>query len=155
MGNCDCSMVDKTWRLLQSAVLPFVYFFLLALGCIYTFTERENASVKTSWIYVMTFNWIFVAIITYMFIRSLINMCRGSTSTDAETAKSMMRETCWLLGLVTASSFVTGLVWWVHAEDYTNDTWQREVAHHCWPLAIAGTLVTPFVGYSIANSMSA
>ena len=83
MGNCDCSMVDKTLRLLQSAVVPFVYFFLMLLGCICTFTLRENSSVKTSWIYLMTFTWIFVVITGIMLVRAIISMCRGITSVDS------------------------------------------------------------------------
>ena len=154
MGNCDCSMVAKTGRMFQTTVIPFVYFFLMALGCIYTFTLRENLSVKTSWIYIMVFTFIFILIATVMLVTALVNMCRGGdNSGDAELSKSLMRETCWWIGLVTSSCYLMGLVWWVYHENYTDDSWQLQVAHYAWSYSLAGTLVTPFVGYSIYYSM--
>lgn len=153
MGNCDCSMVAKTGRMFLNTVIPFVYFFLMALGCIYTFTLRENASVKTSWIYIMTFTFVFILIAVVMLVVAMVNMCREGTSSDTELFKSLMRETCWWLGLVTSSCFVMGLVWWVNHENYTDDTWQHEVAMYTWAYAVVGTMVTPFIGYSIYYSM--
>lgn len=153
MGNCDCSMVAKTWRTFQVTVIPFVYFFLMALGCIYTFTLRNNASVKTSWIYIMTFTFVFILIAVVMLVMALVNMCRGNTSSDSEMAKSFRRETLWWIGLVTSSSYLMGLAWWVYHEDHTDDTWQLEVAHYAWSYSIVGTLVTPIIGDYIYDSM--
>lgn len=146
-------MVAKTWRMVQTAVIPFVYFFLMALGCIYTFTLRENSSVKTSWIYIMTFTFIFILIATVMLVMALVNMCRGNTSNDAELAKSFRRETLWWIGLVTSSAYLLGLVWWVYHENHTDDTWQREVAHYAWSYSLAGLLLTPIIGDLIYDSM--
>ena len=108
MGNC--SAVTRTGRIINVAVIPIVYLFLMALGCIYTFTLRENSSVKTSWIYIMTFTFVFILIAGTMLVASIVKAC---TRGEAKTTFGMIVETLYWLGLVASNTFLMGLVWWV------------------------------------------
>lgn len=148
MGNC--SVVARTWRIVQVAVIPLVYLFLMALACIYTFTLRENSSVKTSWIYIMTFTWVFVFIAVVMLVCSIVKACRGG---EAKNTFGMFVETFYWVGLVASNTFLMSLVWWVHHEGYTDDSWQLQVAHYCWSYSIA-TMPLPLLmgAYVYANT---
>jgi hypothetical protein len=148
MGNC--SAVTRTGRIINVAVIPIVYLFLMALGCIYTFTLRENSSVKTSWIYIMTFTFVFILIAGIMLVASIVKAC---TRGEAKTTFGMIVETLYWLGLVASNTFLMGLVWWVHHEGYTDDAWQHQVAHFCWSYSIA-TMPLPLLmgAYVYANT---
>lgn len=148
MGNC--STVSRVWRIVQVTVIPIVYFFLMALACVYTFTLRENSSVKSSWIYIMTFTFIFVFIALCMLIASIVQACgRG----EPKNTFGMVVETLYWLGLVASNCFLMGLVWWVHHEGYTDDAWQKEVAHYAWSYSIASMPLPLLMGaYVYANT---
>lgn len=148
MGNC--SAVTRTGRIINTAVVPIVYLFLMALGCTYTFTQRENSSVKTSWIYIMVFTFFFVLAAVTMLVSSIVKACgRG----EAKTTFGLIVETLYWLGLVASNAFLMGLVWWVHYEGYTDDTWQLQVAYYCWGYSIA-TMPLPLLmgAYVYANT---